>query len=294
MMSDFKKPGKTYVLFVYTKRIIRWRRSSYPYLSGDAFADLADVVIGGSRWRKRRPSSDQIANARVIFCRSDLLLSFLQDYKYKISAQVIIAGNSDFEFKNELLEVPNSVKAVFLQNSFISDNERIFTLPIGIENFRLGVNGHPGLMKYSPITSNVNREILFGPFGNTHNVRAEVNVTFVNQSGPWQVLRGRVSPRSYAKVSKQFYWIACVRGNGIDTHRFWETLYRGRFPIVTQDAWLGSLDDLNLSTVAVTDWSLASMHNIINSKVSEPFDPGLVEPLWMPYWEKKIQQFLTR
>jgi hypothetical protein len=125
-------------------------------------------------------------------------------------------------------------------------------------------------------------------------VRAEVNATFVNQSGPWQVLRGRVSPRSYAKVSKQFYWIACVRGNGIDTHRFWETLYRGRFPVVTQDAWLGSLHYLNLSTVAVTDWSIASMHNIMNSKASEQFNPRLVEPLWMPYWEKKIQQFLTR
>jgi hypothetical protein len=206
---------------------------------------------------------------------------------------VIIAGNSDFEFKSELLDVPNSVKAVYLQNSFISDNKRFFTLPIGIENFRLGVNGHPRLMKYSPITSKVNREILFGPFGNTHNLRAEVNSTFINKFGPWRVLRGRVSPHSYAKISKKFYWIACVRGNGIDTHRFWETLYRGRFPIAMQDAWLRSLDDLNLSILAVPDWSIASMYNIMNSKAPEQFDPRLVEPLWMPYWENKIQQFIT-
>ena len=39
-------------------------------------------------------------------------------------------------------------------------------------------------------------------------------------------------------------FIACPEGNGIDTHRFWETLYMGRYPVVLHNRVNDAFSDL--------------------------------------------------
>lgn len=292
-MSDTKRPSRIYVLSVYIKRILRWRRDSSPYLSGDAFAEIADVVIGGPKWRGKNPTAAEISKAKIIYCRSDLLQNFLNSMQFQINAKVIIAGNSDYEFHKRLDNVPDSVSALFLQNSFISDNNRIFTLPIGIENFRFGVNGHPRLMRLSLKLSSKRRLILFGPFGNTHPLRLEISKRYSLTEGPWEILEGRWKPRNYAKVSREFKWVASVRGNGIDTHRLWETLYRGSIPIVLHDIWSDSLSYLSLPIILVESWEPEALREIvIDDFYKTASSPKQMEALWMPYWRDLIQKKL--
>ncbi len=51
-------------------------------------------------------------------------------------------------------------------------------------------------------------------------------------------------------------FVLCPRGNGVDTHRLWETLYMGGIPIVRRrDCWLPLLTDLPV--VVVDEWSEA-------------------------------------
>ena len=290
-MVSTKRPSKAYVIGVYFKRLIRWRRDSSPFLSGDAFSKIADVHIGGSKWRNRNPTSDQISRARVIYCRSDLLQDFLNSFTNPINAKVIISGNSDHEFHTPIENIPDSISALFLQNSFISDNRRIFTLPIGIENFRFGVNGHPRLMRANLNVATKSRNVLFGPFGNTHPIRNEIIRRFSSVPGPWQILEGRWKPKRYAKVARTTMWVAVVRGNGIDTHRLWETLYRGSIPILMDDAWSRSLKYLNFPIATVQSWDIESIKNIVRDDLGDlRFDPKQIEALWMPYWERRIKE----
>lgn len=284
-------PSRAYVLGVYLKRILRWRRDSYPYLSVDAIAKLADVNVFPPKYRKKPPTRAQIESAKVIFCPSDKLDDFLEVNHGLIQPRVIISGNSDHEFHDLPKNLPNSVRLLLLQNSFISNNDLVRTLPIGVENLRFGVNGNPKLFPYSGIPTCARGAILFGPFGDTHSLRRLVATTFNKHSRNWTFLEGRIPPRIYKRlIENGFEYIACVRGNGVDTHRLWETLYRGRKPILQKDEWVDSLHFLAPYIRTVSEWSVDEVSKIETFDVRD-FNPYDIPELWVPYWSELIKKF---
>ena len=285
------RPSRAYVLSVYTKRLLRWQRTSYPYISGDAFARLADFRFSPVSWRYSDKNRVNISEAAIIFCKGEELDAMLRDVP-GIKAKVIICGNSDYEFHKPPSEIPGSVRALFLQNSFISDNKVIFTLPLGLENIRWGVNGHPKLLKKT-LSTEVEDKILFGPFGKTHQIRNEIFNNFSQVIGPWDVLPPkRITAVEYSSIAKNYRFIAAVRGNGIDTHRLWESLYRGNIPLVKDDAWSRSLSELELPIIRVRNWSVDTIWKSFASFPRDSIHPAQVDSLWMPFWEKKISSFL--
>lgn len=288
------RPSRFYVAKVYFKRIVRWRRNSSPFISGDAFADFSDFVYKMPRFRRFKRQQIPIENAQIIFCRSEDLAEMIRLYGERITARVIICGNSDFEFHTVPDGIPKSVRALFLQNSFISNEINIFTIPIGLENLRWGVNGHPKLLKRLR-RNTVKNEILFGPFGNTHAIRSKVLEDFGHSQGPWRVLPStRIGARKYSRIARTYRYIAAVRGNGVDTHRLWESLYRGIYPITLRDPWSESLHCLCLPIKEISLWANSEIRKTFGSLPKNDFDPRKLETLWMPFWEKKIHSFLDQ
>lgn len=283
-----KRPSRAAVAHIYAKRAIRWRRNSHPFISGDAFADLADYVYKPPRWRDF--NSIPIENAKIIFTRSEDLQQFLSEFKNRITASVIIAGNSDYEFHAPLDDIPQSVRALFLQNSYISDNRKIFSIPLGIEDFRWGVNGNPRFIKERKGYTPSDPKILFGPLGKTHETREVVSRDFSTSSSDWDFFHGRIKPQEFDKLSKQYSHIAAVRGNGVDTHRLWESLYRGITPIVEKSAWWDSLAELFPEVDVIDEWSHENVRRVL-AKYRGPQSYRLNPALWMPYWEEKINDF---
>lgn len=287
------RPSRIYVIGVYLKRLVRWRRLSWPYLTVDAFARLAEVYISPPRFFVKPPTDHEIRNAKVIFCPSDKLEEFLSTHKNSINPNVIISGNSDYEFHVTPENIPNSVQMLLLQNSFISDNKRIFTMPIGVENFRFGVNGNPRLFKYSHTPKSARGRVLFGPFGATHPIRALVKLEFRSIPSNWLYLHSRIKPRKYRKLIKyNFEYVVSLRGNGVDTHRLWETLYRGRKAIVKNDSWLMSLPFIHPYVRTVDEWCIQEVKDSLTSGAQD-FNPRDIPQLWMPYWEKMIKSFIN-
>lgn len=285
------RPSRLYVSGVRAKKILRWRRNSAPYLSGDLFADIADYVYKPPRFRSYKRQQISPKNAKVIFCRSELLQEFFASHYEEITASVVICGNSDFEFHSLPELIPPSVNALFLQNSFISDNKFIFTLPIGVENLRLGVNGNPRLFKkqvFRPIN-----KILFGPFGHTHPVRTQIIDNFSCSSLHWDCLPfDRISPRKYAKIARRYKMIAAVRGNGIDTHRHWETLYRGVVPVTLRDSWSESLQTIGIPFRLIDSWDVECISKLFSIPDTLKISPLEIDALWEPYWRRRIESFL--
>jgi len=287
------RPSRFYVAQVYFKRAIRWRRNSHPFISGDAFADLADYVYKPPRWRNYNKNLS-ISDAEVIFCRSHELQEMLDTYSEILTAKVLIASNSDFEFRELPRNIPTSVKALFLQNSFISDNIFVFTIPIGVENFRLGVNGNPRYIRFRPQIEERPTRVLFGPLGLTHPLRKEVIETFGSLHPDWDLLNTRISPQEYDLYANKYAYISAVRGNGVDTHRLWESLYRGLTPIVAADDWWDSLSGLFPQVISVAEWQPHEIKNVVLSRGKQNFNPKEIVALWMPYWEKRIYDFMVR
>lgn len=284
------RPSRLKVLGVYSKRAVFRSLNSKPYISGDLFADNADYVHMPLRIRYNRSWYKNLKSAQVIFCPSKTLQEFLQVFGSDITAKVIIAGNGDHEFHKPLTDIPTSVKHLFLQNSYISDNQLISTLPIGIENLRYGVNGLPWLMGPGQDSVKINK-VLMGPFGLTHPDRISAFKLFSTENEAVDLVSERTTPRAFAQTMRSYKFVAAIRGNGVDTHRLWESLYRGAFPILKDDPWSRSLTKYELPLEIVQDWTLGEMERILATTPSQ-FAPSNIESLWWPYWRKLIDSYV--
>ena len=287
-----RRPSRVKVLHTYTKRAVRWRRNSFPYISGDLFSDRSDISVYPPKYRGKQPRVSEIKSASVIFCPSDRLDNFFESYHDVISAKVIICGNSDYEFHVLPSNIPKSVRQIFLQNSFISDHPLVTTLPIGIENFRWGVNGNPKNLLPGGSWIQRRNEVLIGPFGLTHPVRVEVRSNFLQPSYGIRFISNRMEPTDYAKIAMETRYVAAVRGNGVDTHRHWETLYRGGIPIIIEDAWSMGIERLKLPFIKVDSWSFDQLKAVVENERDLSFDPKKTGALWWPYWKDLIASYL--
>jgi hypothetical protein len=260
-------------------------KTSTPFLSGDAFAALADfsVMHEGDFFRLSR----QKKSPEIIFCRSDLVPSLTKYLPSTKKNGVFIAGNSDYEFTStENLPLEHFAQ-FYLQNSYISDGKKIHTLPIGIENLRVGINGLPRNLKFKNHENLRSPKVLVGPFSPTHSERNELLSLARSERDTFQIIDSSLSPKKYSNLVREYIYIACPRGNGIDTHRFWETMYRGLIPIVKRSAWSQSLEELGLPFLQVNEWSDTS-EIIKQHSIDLFFNPKEVENLWIATWKRRI------
>ena len=101
-------------------------------------------------------------------------------------------------------------------------------------------------------------------------------------------LEGR---KNYLRDIKKHDFVLCPRGNGIDTHRLWESLYMGSIPIVKRDISFKDFEDLPICFVDY--WSdineeflKAEKHRIKNTTYN-------LEKLKIGYWIDKIKSSIN-
>ena len=262
-------------------------KNSEPFLSGDLFASKADLEVP-SNFRTSKQFLNRLRESLVIFCNGYQTTDFLELFGNSLSGKILIVGNSDKDWHDFPIASAPRIKAVLLQNSFVSDS-RILTLPIGIENLSYFRNGRVRNFKESMTTAEKVDRVLVGPFSPTHESRRSL-MNDLTQSPRIEIISNQIlEPYQYAKMSSKFGYIASPRGNGEDTHRTWESFYRGSSPVLLRNEWSESLSSLRLPISFVENWSSQSL---VALKPFEPFDPNRIEALWWPYWRAKIRSLI--
>jgi hypothetical protein len=256
-------------------------KTNSPFLSGDSFASVCDYSFGASV----QNSNTNLEVAKSIFCKSDVLEEFLETNWDKILAKVLVLGNSDRDFYEPPCDFPSSLQSVYLQNSHISDHF-FKTLPIGLENLRHGRNGMPSLFDFPAPPIEKKEIILVGPFSPTHTERRELDVWNKIQHPQIKVISERLHPRALSNEATQFKYVACPRGNGTDTHRFWETLYRGSIPVVKRNRWSESILSLGIPMIQLSSWDFEEFLHISSQYSYLKLNPKRIHELWMDHWER--------
>jgi hypothetical protein len=187
-----------------------------------------------------------------------------------------------------MLIMVQNLKKIYLQNSFILNDPLVSTIPIGLENYRLGVNGNPKFIEKNLVITNPLQEVLFGPFSFTHISRQTVMEEFENTAGPWRYVPEWVPPKKFNQLARSYKFVGAVRGNGVDTHRLWEALYRGNIPIVQRDAWASSLSSLDLPILMVDEWKADMISEITKSSLHR-VSSQKIPSLWIGYWQDEIR-----
>ena len=93
---------------------------------------------------------------------------------------------------------------------------------------------------------NINKNnLLYVNFQKNTNDAARSKITEIFQDLEWvKIDQPNLKLDEYLKEIKNSYFVLCPFGNGIDTHRMWETLYAGSIPIVEKHISYKTTKDL--------------------------------------------------
>jgi len=292
MRTYLRSARKLLFRFVVKRNQWLWKKKiSHPYLSPDLFISLCDFA-----YLKNIELDDieisRLRKANSIFCQSDLLEEFLGVFSDFVSAKILVCGNSDRDFTEIPMGIPESIKALFLQNSFVSDNQYIFTLPIGLENLSLGINGNPRLLRKPRVKPADREKVIAGPYSPTHISREIFSSEYPDSEEQMIVFKNKLFPEQYSRIVSSFKFVLALRGNGIDTHRFWETLYRGSVPVVQVSTWSRSIANLGIPFVEVPNLQYETIKKSVQEWGLKEIDPLKIDPLWEDFWINLFDSFI--
>ena len=242
-----------------------------------------------------------ILTIRSTFCEDQNLVIFVNHNALQKFRRVLEAIYFDFKGTfvidprdGELWEKPDWVgpnarwAAAHIPNPFESSG---LCLPVGVSELALNRFGRSANFRFQPIKKKL---VLVGPFGPTHQVRSKFS-DWIGTS-TIDVMHRRLRPKAYARLASDYKFVICPRGNGIDTHRFWETLYRGSIPIVENSDWAKYFQSHGIPMLVVSDfeellsWKESDFHAFWLQHIRIPSE---IESLWPEYWLKRIQ-FISR
>ena len=275
------------------RRITNFSRTSYPYISGDAFVGLADFAIQKA---EDFYIQQEALNANVVFVKADLLGPFLEAGMLGLRPKVLISGNGDTNFSAPI-RLDACIQLFLCQNNLIQDSARILTIPIGLENRSLGRSGIPQYFEHRAhqILDVEKPLVLVPPMSPTNPIRRSV-LSEVNSynSDCLVVVTKKLPPQKYFKLVRKFRFILCLEGNGFDTHRVWESLYLECFPIIIRSPWSDSLIQLGLPILVVSDIKEINEKLLVDFLSSHrSFCSKNLEKIWMPYWVNLISEACT-
>ena len=232
----------------------------------------------------------RLAKASSIFVNGDRLYDFLDEVNgFNLNELTLITGNSDFNFTDPV-DLPNAIKVWFCQNNGMPKKDSVFTLPIGIENLRLG---RLGLRKwYKPRYQNaISDKILVPPMSPTNSFRFVAVEYASKHPNLFDVFTNYVHEREYFMLTRSYKFVLCCEGNGFENHRIWETLYQGSFPVMVKSTWSLSLQYLNLPIMFVDSLNDLTQEGLVKfSKANRDFNPQDHNQLWIPFWSKLIRR----
>jgi len=249
-------------------------------IDGDFFRSICDISIG-----------DELPNKQHILIYADIELS--KDALRVISDNAdktftLVTHNSDLSVTDT--NIPDNLEHWYTQN-LDCVHPRISPLPIGLENqkwhpmkknvMKLALQNRENanrkkkaLCQFNPVTFRQERQNLLNMVLN-NNIYAD----------PFYCLNG-VGFEVYADNLTKYQFCLCPRGNGIDTHRMWESIVLGCIPIAKNH--ISHQFEEELPIVFVDSWLeidkefLEEKYQCINREL---FKTPL---LTKKYWQNKI------
>ena len=206
---------------------------------------------------------------------------------------VLYLHNSDHSFDDVDILSLKHIKHVFAQNVNIRqksndfDDPKVTLLPISIGN---QMWPHGSLLDLYEVMSSAYRiKKKNGIYININPITFPYRATILKQCIELGLPIHQSKPfKEYLLEMSRYKYCLCLRGNGLDTHRFWESLYLGTIPIILNDVttnmsnFIGYLKKLGIQFIEIKH-SLELLDLIKEDKMHK-FKP-LQEQLKIGYYE---------
>jgi|688.fasta_scaffold02955_23 hypothetical protein len=272
------------------------------FISGDKFLGFTKTEIRSDYFK-----TDFLYKPGV--WRGKEVLSLLENIK-ELKDQVLVFGHSDQRVRKtevNFLHFFTGAKKIYGTN-LRSVPGKSEIIPIGLTNNSgeselhdiFGNTKH--IIQANSLTDGLNKEFNFSVYVNftiQNNIRVREMVSrLINQlpktyslivEAPSMTEEGRIN---YLANLRRLNFVLCPEGNGMDTHRLWETLYMGGVPVVVKSKYLDSLY-LKLPLVRLDSWNDLLNPSILEAKWFEvqqlQWDDSILR---QTYWQNRISRDL--
>lgn len=265
-------------------RLILKHRTSYPYLSGDAFASLCDYAAYGKDGSKPL-NLRKLRRAKKLFVPGHRLDELLDSHSQDISASVMICGNSDQNFVRDPI-LPKSVRFWLCQN-YAVESGLGSVLPIGLENLRLGKSGFKRLQKPF-FGQKIKDRVLVPPMQITNPIRSITISKCRELPDIFDVYDDYLSTAMYFDLIGRYKYVLVLEGNGFDTHRLWEVLYKGNIAILLDSPWSRLLKKSDFPVYIIKDIQQFGLEELRDFSIKKGNGIEYDAKLSMHYWKSSI------
>jgi hypothetical protein len=202
---------------------------------------------------------------------------------------IVITHNSDVNV-NGSFEVPICIKKWYTTN-VDTINSKIESIPIGLENERW----FPKLYKKDQMEWRLGQQ---REYKNLVYMNHDVRTNPSKRQEPYDLLVKNSwvttdcgkNGQNFAEYINNIYkhkFVICPEGNGIDTHRVWETLYMGSIPIVKKNInYLLYNNDFPICMI--NSWKDITEEFLLEEFCRVSLEDFSVEKLTFEYWKNKI------
>jgi hypothetical protein len=182
---------------------------------------------------------------KIIFCKTDFLGDEFNTIS-KIDGEVIlITGNSDYAITDDIVNMaPKNIKKWYAQNA-LTNSGIVIPIPMGIENKLESLRQGHGIgyfervkQKETLLSNLKNRtpeKFIYSNFNIHTNYGERIKYKKISIDSPhmdWE--ESNLSLPDFFNKILDYKMVLCPIGNGVDTHRLWETLYSNRTPITVK------------------------------------------------------------
>lgn len=268
--------------------VVKDRRSSAPYITGDGFRNSCDHIID----EENIPfSPESVKNGDKVFVKTDMIARFFQNDHPKIQAKyILVTHNSDHPIPGPFAHYLEDEKILgwFGQNAEEIIHPKLHPIPIGLEN-RYNKNGNPDVVRQSTriFKNSEKKSLLYMNFAiqTSPTERTKVYRTF--ETKPYCKVAPSKPYIQYLQDLAETKFTLSPRGNGLDCHRTWESLYLGAIPIVRTSV-SDSLYD-GLPVLIIQSWDEVT-EEFLEEKYQEIYnEPHTLDRMYIDYWLQQIE-----
>ena len=281
------------------------RPSSAPFLSGDTYRSLCDVLYDDTH---RCTASDIFSESKV-FVSSRLLDDFAKHILPEISQPFTLIthqGDTNITDDAHFYDIAENryLKHWFAQNCTL-EHPKVTPLPIGLEDrwrhnagaltdFKKFIKNKKKNAHHSSAADNIGErkaEILVGfSLGTNPDSRFKCYRALWGQSFTHEIYNAP-NAHLYRKLLQRSLFVASPAGNGLDCHRTWEAMYLKTVPIVEDNYMNRFFASLGLPLLCIKDWTECNnwTEDFLKNTYEHIMQKADTAALYSDWWEDKIK-----
>ena len=267
------------------------------YIQGHKFQSIADftyapIVKHGDDYDNLKNTflQSKLKDLNVVYTHTMYVKQLFQLIKIDLRKFIVISHNSDVNIDESFI-VPKNVLKWHSQNVKVTSST-VKSIPIGLENDRWFVKDRKKEKMQDRLSQAKGcRNWVYMNFNIDTNPKARQPVYDLFAKSRFVTVDMHKNGFNFDKYLDNIYhhrFVLCPRGNGMDTHRTWESLYMNTIPIEKRNTNNQFYKDLPICFV--DSWEEITEEFLEREYIRIKSHQWKMEMLTFEYWKNKIRE----